>query len=94
MVPKEILRSIAEAAGCHVYTSFPGQIAYSENYVSFFAHDSSIGANKCLIRLPARSRITDLYAGQVIACDSDVIALQVRENQALLFHYQPVCHRK
>ena len=52
LLPREALRSIARAAGCHVYTDFPGQVFHCEGYLGMYFHETG----PCVFKLPrARS---------------------------------------
>ena len=86
LVPKHILRNIAEEAGCHVYTDFLGQTYQSKNFVGFFAHETG----KCRIQLPYRSRIVDVYNDRVVSEEADHIEFGLTVNDAVLFQYEPV----
>jgi hypothetical protein len=83
LVPKHILRNIAESAACHVYTDFLGQTYHCQNFVGIFAHETG----KCLIRLPHRSRIVDVFNGKTISENSQFAEIDVRINDAVLLHY-------
>jgi hypothetical protein len=86
MVPKHILRNIAEAAGCHVYTEFLGQTYQSRDYVGFFAHET--GTYR--IRFPFASKVTDVFSGKVIAERAQWVDIPVRINDAILLRYEAV----
>ncbi|MFA5814244.1 MAG: beta-galactosidase [Bacteroidales bacterium] len=85
LVPKIILRNIARTAGCHVYTDFPGQTYQSQNYVGFFAHETGT----CTIKLPYRSRVTDVYNNLVISEGTSTFSINLQVNDAVLFNYEP-----
>ncbi len=86
MVPKYILRNIARAAGCHVFTDFLGQTYNSKNYVGFFAHETG----DCVIKLPYLAKVTDVFKEKVIAENADSVVIPVKINDAILLHYEPV----
>ena len=86
LVPRHILRNIAESAGCHVYTDFPGQTYHCQNFVGFFAHETG----KCQIRLPQMSRVVDVFRGTTVSERAESVELEVRLNDAILLHYAPI----
>jgi len=85
MVPRHILRNIAGAAQCHVYTDFPGQTCQSKGYVGFFAHETG----DCTIRFPYDCNVIDVFAGTEIARNVSEITLPVSINDAILLHFEP-----
>ncbi len=86
LVPKYILRNIAESAKCHVYTDFPGQTYQSRNYVGFFAHETG----ECIIRLPYPAKIVDVFNNRLLTENSQSVVLNVKINDAFLLHYEPI----
>ncbi len=83
LVPKHILRNVAEAAGCHVFTDFPGQTYHSRDYLGFFAHESG----DCRFRFPIACKVVDVFQGTTIGEGVREISIPVRINDALLLHY-------
>jgi hypothetical protein len=83
LVPRYILRNIAESAGCHVFSDFAGQTYHCLNYVGFFAHE----AGSCMIRFPYRCSVTDVFSERTIGKDVDFVEILVRTNDAVLLHY-------
>lgn len=83
LVPRHILRNIAESAGCHVYTDFLGQTYHCKNFVGFFAHETG----KCLIQFPHQSRIVDVFNGKTVSESTQSTEIEVRINDATLLHY-------
>lgn len=83
MLPKHVLRNIAEAAGCHVFTDFPGQTYHCQNYIGFFAHETG----RCKIRFPMRCRVRDVFTGVSWGEDVKEVEIPVKINDALLLHY-------
>jgi len=83
LLPKHVLRNIANAAGCHVFTDFPGQTYHCQNYVGFFAHETGT----CKIRFSARCRVTEVFAGTSMGDNVDEVEVPVKINDALLLHY-------
>lgn len=84
MIPKEILRNIAKAAGCHVYTEFPGQLMAAENLVGFYAHKTGL----CRIHLPILARVTDAFTRKVIHDGTKEVVLPVKENTTTLLYLE------
>ena len=81
LLPRMLLRRIAAAAGCHVYTEFPGQVVHCENHVGLFFHADG----PCEVRLPRHAaRVVELYSGAVVGEDCRQVTLQARRNHAVL----------
>ena len=83
LVPRHILRNIAESAGCHVYTDFLGQTYHCKNFVGFFAHETG----KCLIQFPHQCRVVDVFNGKTVSESTQSAEIEVRINDAILLHY-------
>jgi hypothetical protein len=86
MVPKEIIRNLAEKAGCHIFTDFPGQTFGSKNFFGFYSHKTG----NCTIKLPYKSRIRELFSDKIIAESADEISMDIKENTTILLHYTEV----
>lgn len=84
LLQRVLLRRIAAAAGCHVFTEFPGQTMQCAGHVGFFSH----AGGECEIRFPRHAeRVVELYSGEELGRDCDGLTLTVRPNQALLLRY-------
>lgn len=84
MLVKGVLRNMAEAAGCHVYTNFPGQTFHCKNYVGIYFHESG----KCKIKLPRiSSEVKEVWSGKIVAKDTDIIEIDAKINETVLFKY-------
>ncbi len=81
MLPREILRNIARAAGCHVYTDHLGQVFHCDGYLGMYFHEGG----KCTMRLPSPARVCDVFDGRVIAEHADTFSIEARENTTVLF---------
>ena len=87
LLPPSLLRSMAVAAGCHVFTDFPGQVVQCENHVGFFAHADG----PCEIALPREAAlVTEIYGGAILGRDTDRVAFAAHKNRAYLVHYAPI----
>lgn len=83
LLPPVLLRRMAAAAGCHVFTDFPGQVVQCENHVGFFAHADG----PCEIALPRKAAlVTEIYSGAILARDAGRVVLTARKNRAYLIH--------
>lgn len=81
MLTRCLLRRIAETAGCHVYTDFPGQVVQCQDHVGLFFHADG----PCEVDLPRRAaRVVELYSGAVVGEDCSQVTLQARRNHAVL----------
>lgn len=84
MLLKGVLRNIAKAAGCHVYTDFPGQTFHCKNYVGIYFHESG----KCKIKLPRMStEIKEVWSGKIVAKNTDTIEIDAKINETVLYKY-------
>jgi hypothetical protein len=86
LVPRHILRNVAESAGCHVYTDFPGQTYHCQNFVGFFAHETG----NCPFRFPCRSRVVDVFSGKTLSESAESVEIEVRINDAIFLQYTPI----
>ena len=86
LVPKHILRNVAQSAGCHVFGEYSGQTYHCQNFVGVFFHETG----KFLIRLPQRSRVMDAFRGTTLSESAESLELDVRINDAVLLHYTPL----
>lgn len=86
LLPKELLRRIAAAAGCHVYTDFPAQVVQCAGHAGLFF----LAAGPCVVDLPATvERVTELYSGAVVGERCRRVTLQARKNHAVLLGWTP-----
>ncbi|NQT27501.1 beta-galactosidase [candidate division KSB1 bacterium] len=84
LTPNAILRNIARAAGCHVYSDILGQTFHCKNYIGMFFHEDG----ECQIKLPYRVDVVkDVWTNQEIARNVDKLDLTVKKNNAVLYTY-------
>jgi hypothetical protein len=86
MVPKEIIRNLASKAGCHVYTDHPGQTFAAKNYFGLYSHKTG----KCEVKLPYRSKVTEVFTNELITESADHINMYIEANTTILLHYEEV----
>jgi hypothetical protein len=85
LLPREILRNIAAAAGCHVYTDFPGQVFHCHGYFGMYFHASGT----CHIRLPHAARVTDVIAETLVSHRTQELCLNAQANTTVLYKLEP-----
>lgn len=72
LVPGRLLRNLARAAGCHVYTDFPGQSFQCEGVFGLYTHADGT----CRIAFPGRGIIRNLWTSEVLCPDGDVLEFE------------------
>ena len=78
-------RTIAAAAGVHLYTDRPAVVYASENFGMVHLKDSG----PVRVKLPRKAeRIMDLTDGRMIACDTDSFEVDPGAKGTCLFHFQ------
>lgn len=85
ILPASLLRNIARAAGCHIYSD-GGDVVYADR--EFLGVYSPAGGNRT-IRLPERSTVTDLLTGKVVAEDAFEFSTDLPSNITLLLKVDP-----
>jgi Beta-galactosidase len=80
ILPAALLRNIARAAGCHIYSD-GGDVVYSNN--GFLGIYSPAGGHRT-IRLPKASDVTDLLTNQTIAQHAVDFSVELKANTTLL----------
>ena len=85
LMPAALLRNLAAAAGCHVYTDFPGQVVHCDGYLGMYFH----GDGQCTFRLPQPMRVHDVWHDEPVAMDGCALRVEARANTAVLFALSP-----
>jgi hypothetical protein len=85
ILPAALLRNIARAAGCHIYSD-AGDVVYANRE---FLGIYSPGGGHRTVRLPQRSIATDLLSSQVLAQDASEFSVELPPNTTLLVNVKP-----
>jgi beta-galactosidase len=80
LVPASLLRTIALAAGCHIYSDAGDVVYASRNFIGVYAPR---GGSRTF-RLPRRSRVIDLLEDRVLADGVTDLPLKLAANQSVL----------
>jgi len=80
-IPAALLRSLARAAGAHVYVETPDAVWASRDLLAVSVHK----AGPRTIRLPRRATVTDLFTGEEVARDTDVFTTPFADRATRLF---------
>ncbi len=86
LMPAPLLRNAAAAAGCHVYTDFPGQIFHCDGYLGMYFHADG----PCTFRLPRPMRARDVWRDEPVPTDGRELHVEARANTTALFELSPV----
>jgi hypothetical protein len=86
ILPAALLRNIARAAGCHIYSD-GGDVVYADR--EFLGVYSPAGGNRT-IHLPERSNVTDLLSDKVLAQDASEFSVELPPNTTLLLKLERV----
>ena len=81
VLPAALLRSIARAAGCHIYTD-AGDVVYA-NRASLAIY--AVGGGERTIRLRRAARVVDLLDGSTVSSGAASFNLRMTPNSARLF---------
>jgi hypothetical protein len=81
ILPAALLRGIARAAGCHLYTD-AGDVVYADN--NFLAIYSPSGGRRT-VHLPRAARVVDLIEGKALAENSAEFEIEIPANTTRLF---------
>lgn len=85
ILPAALLRSIARAAGCHIYSD-GGDVVYANR--EFLGIYSPAGGKRT-VHLPQRSDATDLLSDKVLAQDASEFSVELPPNTTLLVKVTP-----
>jgi hypothetical protein len=85
ILPAALLRNIARAAGCHIYSD-GADVVYANR--EFFGIYSPAGGSRT-IHLLQRSDVTDLLSNQVLAQDATEFSVELAPNTTLLLKLDP-----
>ncbi len=85
ILPAALLRNIARAAGCHIYSD-GGDVVYANR--EFLGIYSPAGGKRT-VHLPQRSDATDLLSDKVLAQDASEFSVELPPNTTLLVKVTP-----
>jgi len=88
ILPAALLRNIARAAGCHIYSDAGDVVSANGGFLGIYAPAG--GART--VRLPRRSRVLDLLEDRVIAEGTDSFTLELAPNASVLLRLEEI-HR-
>jgi len=88
ILPAALLRNIARAAGCHIYSDAGDAVSANGGFLGIYAPAG--GART--VRLPRRSRVLDLLEDRVIAEGTDSFTLELAPNASVLLRLEEI-HR-
>ena len=71
-----LLRNIAQAASCHVYSGVGDVVYANRNSVALYAP----GGGSRTLRLPRKKQVTDLFSGRVLSPRTKELPLQMEPN--------------
>jgi hypothetical protein len=80
ILPAALLRNIARAAGCHIYSDADDNVYASRGFLGIYAP----GGGSRILRLTRRSRVLDLLEDKVLADDVTEMPLKLAPNQTVL----------
>jgi hypothetical protein len=84
ILPAGLLRNIARAAGCHVYTDAGDVVYANRSFLAIYAP----GGGKRSVRLPRPARVVDLMNNGVVAAGVTEFPLEMRANTTRLLALQ------
>lgn len=79
----DVLRALAEFAGCHIYMESDDVIYVGANYVTF--HSSSSGKRK--IHFPQKVSVYEVYEDKIYAENTDTVEFDTYLGETKMFYY-------
>ena len=86
ILPAALIRNIAQAAGCHIYDD-GGDVVYANKY--FLSIYSPQGGNRT-IRLPEKSKVSDLLEDKIVAERAKEFLIELKKNESVLLKIDPI----
>ena len=80
ILPAALIRNIARAAGCHIYSDAGDVVYANQNFLGIYA---PAGGSRT-VRLPEKSRVIDLLDNRVLADGVTEFPLKLAPNQSVL----------
>ncbi|HXS98159.1 MAG TPA: beta-galactosidase [Candidatus Limnocylindrales bacterium] len=84
ILPAALLRNIARAAGCHIYSDAGDVVYANRRYVAIYA---PAGGTRT-VRLPRKARVTDALDGHEIAASASEFPLHIEANSTVILRYE------
>lgn len=83
IVPAALLRNMASAAGCHIYTD-TGDVVYADkNFLAIYA----VTGGERMIRLPRKARVVDLLENRTLSAGASAFPLNMEANTAKILSF-------
>ena len=76
ILPAALLRNIARAAGCHIYSDVGDVVYANRNFVALYAP----GGGSRTLHLPSAARVIDLFSGRVLSPGTAQLPLEMEPN--------------
>jgi Beta-galactosidase len=86
ILPAPLLRNIARAAGCHIYSDANDVVYANKNFLCLYAP----GGGSRQVKLLAKSKVTDLLENKLLADGVSEFPLELAPNTAVLLKLEPV----
>jgi hypothetical protein len=80
ILPAALLRNIARAAGCHIYSDAGDVVCANRNFLGIYAP----GGGSRIVRLPRQSRVLDLLENRILADGVTEFPLKLAPNNSVL----------
>jgi len=80
LLPAPLIRNIAVAAGCHIYSDAGDVVTANNDYLCIYAPKGGTRT----VRLPGKARVTDLLANKVLLEGGDAFTLTLQPNDSVL----------
>lgn len=84
IVSHEVLRGIAKAAGCHIYSDAGDVLYANRDFVVVYA----VGGGKKTLRFPQKSKVIDLVEDKTLAENADQLELTLEPSTAVLLRLE------
>jgi hypothetical protein len=81
ILPAALLRNIARAAGCHIYSDANDVVSANKNFLAVYAP----GGGTRVIHLPAKAKVVDLIDNRTVSNGAKDFSLALAPNQTALF---------
>jgi len=86
ILPAALLRNVARAAGCHIYSDAGDVVYANRNFLGIYAP----GGGSRTVRLPRKSRVVDLLENRVLADGVTEFPLKLAANSTMLLKLEEV----
>lgn len=79
-----LLRNIARAAGCHIYSDAGDVVYANRQFLALYAP----GGGSRTVRLPRAARVTDLFSNEVVTQRSTEFPITIEQNATRMFRLE------